>query len=210
VRSGERILIVGSGLTSGHLAIGVAVRGATAMLMARRNYYEKPFDAEPGWLNPKYLKAFWSEKSWEVRAKIVRSARNGGSLTPAVLTKLRKLKAEHKVAFHENCQVKSVTWNDEWTVQCDSGDLFRCDRIWVATGSQLDIQQLLLFSNVLKQCPIEVVSGLPVLNENLRWKDCNLYLMGGFAGLQVGPTARNLSGARMASERIVSGLVARH
>ena len=37
VRSGERILIVGSGLTSGHLAIGAAARGATAMLMARRN-----------------------------------------------------------------------------------------------------------------------------------------------------------------------------
>ena len=210
VRSGERILIVGSGLTSGHLAIGVAVRGATAMLMARRNYYEKPFDAEPGWLNPKYLKAFWAEKSWEARAKIVRSARNGGSLTPAVLTKLRKLKAEYKVEFHENCQVKSVTWNDEWTVECEDGQVLWCDRIWVATGSQLDIQQLPLFSNVLKQCPIEVVSGLPVLNENLRWNGCELYLMGGFAGLQVGPTARNLSGARMASERIVSGLVARH
>ena len=209
VRSGERILIVGSGLTSGHLAIGAAARGATVKLMARRNYYEKPFDSEPGWFKPKYLKDFW-EQAWEVRAKIVREARNGGSLTPAVLTKLRKFKAERKVEFYENCQVQNLTWNSEWTVQCDNSDVLQCDRIWVATGSQLDIEQSSLFSNVLKQCPIEVVDGLPVLTENLRWKDRELYLMGGFAGLQVGPTARNLSGARMASERIVSALIARH
>ncbi len=30
--------------------------------------------------------------------------------------------------------------------------------------------------------------------------------MGGLAGLQVGPVARNLSGARMANERIVPAL----
>ena len=95
-------------------------------------------------------------------------------------------------------------------MKCEGGDVFQCDRIWVATGSQLDIKQLSLFSNVLKQCPIEVVDGLPVLTENLRWKDRELYLMGGFAGLQVGPTARNLSGARIASERIVSALISRH
>ena len=145
-----------------------------------------------------------------MRAKIVREARNGGSLTPAIFTKLCKLKAERKVQFHENCQVESVNWNNEWTVNCEGGGVFQCDRIWVATGSQLDIQQLPLFSNVLKQCPIEVVDGLPILTENLRWKDRELYLMGGFAGLQVGPTARNLSGARMASERIVSALITRH
>ena len=62
VRSGERILIVGSGLTSGHLAIGAVSRGAHVKLMARRNYYEKPFDSEPGWFKPKYLKDFWEDR----------------------------------------------------------------------------------------------------------------------------------------------------
>ncbi len=211
VNPGDRILIVGSGLTSGHLAIGAAQRGATVMMMARRTYYEKQFDAEPGWLGPKYLKDFWAETSWEVRAKQVKEARNGGSLTPAILTKLRKFNAENRVEFHENCQVRSLVWdNHEWTVRCESSEVIQCDRIWVATGSQLDIQQHPLFAKVLEQYPIEVVQGFPVLDEQLSWKGCPLYLMGGFAGLQVGPTARNLSGARMASERITARIMCQH
>ena len=211
IQKGDRVLIIGSGLTSGHLAIGAVGRGAKVMMMARLTYYEKQFDAEPGWLGPKYLKDFWVEKSWDVRAKHVKEARNGGSLTPAILTKLRKLKAEHRVSFHENCQVRSLVWdNHEWTVQCEGGEVIQCDRIWVATGSQLNIQQHPLFTQVLNEYPIDVVQGFPVLDEQLRWKGCPLYLMGGFAGLQVGPTARNLSGARMASERITAGLISQH
>ena len=211
VQHGDRVLIIGSGLTSGHLAIGAVARGATVVMMARRSYYEKLFDAEPGWLGPKYLKDFWAEKSWEVRATQVKGARNGGSLTPAILTKLRKLKAENRVVFHEQCQVQSLIWsNHEWTVQCEGGEIVKCDRIWVATGSQLNIQQHPLFRNVLEECPIEVVQGFPVLDEQLCWKGCPLYVMGGFAGLQVGPIARNLSGARMASERITAGIIRQH
>ena len=36
---GERVLIIGGGLTSGHLAVGAIQRGAQVMLMSRRNVY---------------------------------------------------------------------------------------------------------------------------------------------------------------------------
>ncbi len=42
----ERILIIGGGLTSSHLAIGAVSLGATVTLMTRN-------DADPGWLEPK-------------------------------------------------------------------------------------------------------------------------------------------------------------
>jgi cation diffusion facilitator CzcD-associated flavoprotein CzcO len=38
---GERVLIVGGGLTSGHLALGAVERGAQVLLMSRRNVYDK-------------------------------------------------------------------------------------------------------------------------------------------------------------------------
>ena len=65
--TGETILIIGSGLTSGHLALGAISRGAKVIMMARRTFYEKLFDAEPGWLGPKYLKGFHAEPDWETR-----------------------------------------------------------------------------------------------------------------------------------------------
>jgi len=46
-----------------------------------------------------------------------------------------------------------------------------------------------------------------VLDKHLPWPGCELFLTGGLAALQVGPVARNLSGARMACDRIVPAIV---
>lgn len=210
---GERVLIIGGGLTSGHLAIGAIQRGAQVMLMSRRSIYEKLFDADPGWLGPKYLKDFWAEPNWFTRWQMIQQARNGGSMTPAMLTQLRRLERDGKITFYEQCQVSQAEWiNNAWRICCTNSAVHECihhqaiDRIWLATGSQLDATAHPLLQQVLNTHPTEIVNGLPVVDEYLRWQGCELFMMGGLAALQVGPTARNLSGARAASDRIVSAL----
>ncbi len=210
---GERVLIIGGGLTSGHLAVGAMNRGAQVVLMARRTLYEKLFDAAPGWLGPKYLKNFWAEPNWETRWQMIQQARNGGSMTPAVLTRLRRLERDGKISFYEQCQVSQACWNeDHWQVYCENSAVHECihhqkiDRIWFATGSQLDAEKHPLLQDVLDLYPTEVVNGLPVIDEHLRWPGCELFVMGGLAALRGGPAARNLSGARAASDRIVPAL----
>ena len=214
--SGERILIIGSGLTSGHLALGAIARGAQVMMMARRTFYEKLFDAAPGWLGPKCLKGFHTESSWETRWQMIRDARNGGSLTPAVLTKLRRLQRDGKLSFYEQCEVQSATWKENaWQVSCNHPEAHNCithmpiDRIWLATGTTLDINNWPLLSAIRGQYPISDVGGLPILDKHLRWPGCNLFVMGGAAALQVGPVARNLFGAKLACDRIVPALIKR-
>jgi hypothetical protein len=210
---GERILIVGGGLTSGHLALGAVERGAQVLLMSRCDVYGKLFDADPGWIGPKYLKGFWAEPDLQTRWQMIQSARNGGSMTPSVLLQLRKLEREGKVIFYEQCGVCQAEWHDEgWQVHCDNSAVHECihhqtiNRIWVATGSQLDARNHPLLQDVLAAHPLELVNGLPVINEHLRWQGCELFIMGGLAALRVGPAARNLSGARAASDRIVPAL----
>lgn len=207
---GENILIIGSGLTSGHLAIGAANRGAKVTMMARRVFYEKFFDADPGWLGPKYLKDFHANSCWQSRWQTVVGARNGGSLTPEVLTQLRRLKAEGKVEFIENCEIQKAQWQESisaWDINCHGGEKLMSNRLWLATGFTLQVQQQQFLQTMLQKYPIPIVNGLPVLSTHLRWGNQELYLMGGLAALQVGPTARNLSGARMASELIVDALI---
>jgi cation diffusion facilitator CzcD-associated flavoprotein CzcO len=212
--AGERVLIVGSGLTSGHLALGAIARGAQVIMMARRTFYEKIFDAEPGWLGPKYLKGFHAEPDWETRWHMIQSARNGGSLTPAIFTKLRRLEREGKLSFYEQCQVRSAQWKgNAWKVTCNQSAVHDCiahqpiNRIWLATGSTLDVNHWSLLSDVRATHPLPVINGLPVLDPHLRWAGCNLFIMGGAAALQLGPVARNLFGGRLASERIVPALI---
>jgi len=204
---GERVLIVGGGLTSGHLALGAVARGAQVILMARRDFQEKLFDADPGWLGPKYLKEFWAETDWQKRWQMIQQARNGGSLTPAIMTQLRRACRNGKISLHEQCQIVEAIWQDNyWQVRCHDGTEYQCDRIWLGTGTKLDVRANPMLSEVLDGFPAAIVNGLPVLDTYLRWPRCELFAMGGLAALQVGPVARNLYGARMASDRIVPAL----
>ncbi|MBE9166087.1 SidA/IucD/PvdA family monooxygenase [Pleurocapsales cyanobacterium LEGE 06147] len=221
--SEERILIVGGGLTAGHLAVGAIAQGATVMLLSRRHLQEKLFDAEPGWLGPKYLKGFAAETDWHVRWKLIQQARNGGSMTPAMMVRLRRLAREGKLVFNERCEVVEAAWqSDRWQVRCADGELHEwdpalrmlphleeicfADRIWLATGTILDAKQHPLLRDVLATYPTEIVRGLPVLDEYLRLPGSEFFVMGGLAALQVGPVARNLAGGRKASELIVPAL----
>lgn len=209
---GERVLIVGGGLTSGHLAIGAIDRGAEVILMTRRQLYEKLFDADPGWLGPKYLKDFWAEPDWKIRWQMIQQARNGGSITPTVLTRLRRLAHEDRITFYEHCQIAQARWQNGWQLCCDNPAVHECihhsaiDRIWLSTGTTLNAAEQPLLQEVMAAYPTPIVNGLPVLDDHLRWQGCELFVMGGLAALRVGPTARNLSGARMASDRIVPAL----
>jgi hypothetical protein len=206
--AGKRVLIVGGGLTSGHLAVGAISRGAKVHLLIRRKLAEKLFDAEPGWLGPKYLKDFFAQSDWQQRFKMIQQARNGGSMTPAIATQLRRQVRSGNIRIDENCQIIKAQWlGENWCVQCSDGSQHECDYIWLSTGTRFDVTTEPLLKDILEAYPIPIVKGLPVLDTCLRWPGCELFIMGGLAALQVGPTARNLSGARMACEKIVPAIV---
>ncbi|MBD2449580.1 SidA/IucD/PvdA family monooxygenase [Nostoc sp. FACHB-152] len=206
--AGKRVLIVGGGLTSGHLAVGAISRSAKVHLLIRRRLAEKLFDAEPGWLGPKYLKEFFAQSDWLQRLTMIQQARNGGSMTPAIATQLRRQVRNGNIRIDENCQIIKAQWlGENWRVQCSDGSQHECDYIWLSTGTKFDVTTEPLLKNILEAYPIPIVKGLPVLDTCLRWPGCELFIMGGLAALQVGPTARNLSGARMACEKIVPAIV---
>lgn len=205
---GEKVLIVGGGLTSGHLATGAISRGAKVQLMIRRQLQEKLFDADPGWLGPKYLKGFFAEPDYQKRFAMMKSARNGGSMTSAIALTLRREARYGNLQIDENCQIVKASFvGENWQVECSDNTQHECNRIWLSTGTKFDATSEVLLQSVLAAYPTKIVNGLPVLDEYLRVPGCELFIMGGLAALQVGPTVRNLSGARMASEKIVRAVV---
>ena len=139
---------------------------------------------------------------------MIRQARNGGSITPEMAMQLRRQVRTGNLRIDENCQVLQTEWLDKnWLVKCSDGNEHKCDRIWLSTGTKFDVMTEPLLKEILDAYPIPIVKGLPVLDTCLRWPGCELFIMGGLAALQVGPTARNLSGARMACEKIVPAIV---
>ncbi|CCQ51667.1 hypothetical protein CWATWH8502_512 [Crocosphaera watsonii WH 8502] len=206
--TGERVLIVGGGLTSGHLAKGAINLGANVTLMTRKQLQEKIFDADPGWLGPKYLKDFQAETDWYIRYQQIQQARNGGSMIPEMMLQLRKAVSEGTIIINECCQVRAAQWqNNLWQVDCEDGSKDQFNRIWLATGTRFSAMEHPLLQEVLETYPTEIVNGLPVLDEYLRLPKSNFFIMGGLAALRIGPVARNIGGARMACKSIVPAIV---
>ena len=206
---GQDILIVGGGLTSAHLCLGAIKRGARVILLIRRNLPSKPFDADPGWLGPKYLKDFQRETSWRQRLRSIQRARDGGSITPALLHALRQEQRSGRLALMEHCEVQQACWIDgRWCVQLqgDGGELF-ADRLWLATGHHGGVSRHPLAAQLQAQRPIHLVDDWPVLGEDLCWPETSVHLMGALASLQLGPAARNLYGGREAAKRICRSLI---
>ncbi len=205
---GESILIIGGGLTSGHLAKGALNLGATVTLMTRKQLQEKIFEAEPGWLGPKYLKEFHAQTDWDVRYQQIQQARNGGSMTPEMMLQLRQASHQGKITLNESCQVSSAQWQEPlWQVSCLDGNQHQFTRIWLATGTKFKATEHPLLQNVLETYPTQIVNGLPVLDQYLRLPKSNFFIMGGLAALQIGPVARNIAGARMACKSMVPAIV---
>ncbi|OKH15102.1 FAD/NAD(P)-binding protein [[Limnothrix rosea] IAM M-220] len=204
---GERIIVVGGGLSTGHLALGAIARHGKVTVIARRAFQEKLFDADAGWMGPKYLKGFHAEPDWEKRLGMVLNARDGGSLTPTVMRKLRQAARQGAVTLKPDCQIATAQWRgDHWQLYCDNGEIIEGDRLWLATGSRFHLDAEPLLGKIQEHYPQKSIQGFPLLDQYLRWQGCDLFLMGGLAALQVGPTARNISGARMACDHLVPAL----
>jgi len=45
--------------------------------------------------------------------------------------------------------------------------------------------------------------GYPIVDRDLRWGHPRIFVSGALAELELGPSARNIAGARLAAERIV-------
>lgn len=92
----------------------------------------------------------------------------------------------------------------EWEVTfSSSSETERFDYIWLGTGSIVDVKKEPLFTQLLEKVKIEVINGLPVIQNDLNWaRGCGAYIMGAYAALQLGPGALNIAGARTASSII--------
>ena len=94
------------------------------------------------------------------------------------------------------------------TLRTDSGHtrVLQVGRVVLGTGTPPDCTNIPLIASLQAMWPVDIIGGLPALDHDLRWAGRNVYVMGGLAGLRMGPDAVNLMGARRAAEVIAQHL----
>ncbi|CAJ1049471.1 uncharacterized protein zgc:113276 [Xyrichtys novacula] len=227
--AGQRVMVVGGGLTSAHVVSLALQQGASHVTWVMRKHLQlKQFDVgdveslvgryshvEHGIKmdGQAYLRQFYNERSLHKRLAMIRQARKGGAVTPEAYIHLQPFILSGQVEVKTYCQVSEASWcyrNQAWSVSLSTGGHWSGDMIWLATGCKLDVKEDPLLSEVMREFPIQVIDGWPCISESLRWEeDCPLYLMGQYTALQVGPHAVNLAGGQAASMRITKDIMHR-
>ncbi|MCI4393286.1 hypothetical protein PGIGA_G00155700 [Pangasianodon gigas] len=226
----QRVMVIGGGLTSAHIISMALQQGASQVTWVLRKHVQlKQFDVgdvesligryshiEHGIKldGLAYLRQFYGERSLHRRLAMIKQARKGGAVTPEAYAQLQPFIQSGQLLVKAYCQVTEAVWcyeTQKWKVSLCDGEKWTGDRIWLATGCKLDVNQDPLLSDIKKHFPIQVLEGWPCISETLQWAPgCPVYLMGQYAALQVGPHAVNLAGGQAAALRIARDIIDEH
>ncbi|MEO1056969.1 MAG: NAD(P)-binding domain-containing protein [Actinomycetota bacterium] len=198
---GDHVVVVGGGLTAGHLVMGALARGADVTLVTRRPIVERDFDVEPGWLGPRYLDAFERLPTPAQRLQSARAGRGGGSMPEWMCRRI-----EHEIEAgrveHVISPISGATFGNAGGEVHVDGREIAAGRCWLATGTRPDV----LADPALAAHVDRHIDGVPVVDADLRVGAAPLHVTGRLATIEVGPAAGNLWGARTAARRISRAL----
>jgi cation diffusion facilitator CzcD-associated flavoprotein CzcO len=204
LRDARSVAIVGGGISAAQLASDLARAGVAATLVARHLPRERRFDSDPGWLGPKFMAAFQRERDPGVRRRMIAEARHRGSMPPEIASELRR---------HEHSgRLRWVQGHIERLTACDEGMTLHIDRapkkitaarVVLATGFEGHRPGgALLDDEAIERIGLPCAAcGYPIVSPQLEWAP-GLFVSGPLAELELGPSARNIAGAREAGRRL--------
>jgi hypothetical protein len=202
------ITIIGGGITAVHLALKLSALSTYDVTILKRHPFRvHDFDSNPAWLGPKNQLSFRKLKSYKRRRDKIKNARHKGSIPRDLYVKLLHRIREGKLKIVDG-EVESATVNNGQILLYDDGKnlIHKTGTILLATGFQPGLPGKEWLAPMIQKYQLQCAEcGYPIVSHSLRWGP-NLYVTGALAELEIGPIARNISGARQAAERIVSSL----
>ena len=200
--------IVGGGITAVHLALKLNKAFPKQVHLLKRHPFRiHDFDSDPAWLGPKNQIAFQKTASYKMRREKIVHARHKGSIPRDLYIKLHRQMRQNNMLVSDG-QIHHVKMaQDLVNLYSENGHLIQqTGTVLLATGFTPTLPGQEWLTPIIKKHQLKCADcGYPIISETLQWGP-NLYVMGALAELEIGPIARNISGARQAAERIVSSL----
>jgi hypothetical protein len=203
------ITILGGGISAAHLAISLSPQyPGQVTLLKRHPFRVHDFDSDPGWLGPKNQFGFRKLKCLKEKRRQIITARNKGSLPVELLAKIKHL-VKVDLLHHIDGHVERAEWSGESISMFNKeGELIhQTGTVVLATGFQAGLPGKDWLAPFIEKHSLPCAKcGYPIVGHSLQWSR-GLYVTGALAELEIGPIARNISGARQAAERITSSLI---
>ncbi len=205
-RDQSRVAVIGGGLSAAQIALRLSAIGHQVALVSRHPIRTHQFDSDPGWLGPKYMTGFHSTRDLTQRRNLIQEARHRGSISPDVRVALRREINRKRITWR-NASIRSVTDHEHGvSLQLSHGGPVQVDQVVLATGFTTQRPGGVMLDKLIESAGLPCSAcGYPVVDNELRWHP-QIHVAGPLAELELGPTSRNIAGARSAGDRIVASL----
>jgi cation diffusion facilitator CzcD-associated flavoprotein CzcO len=200
------VAIVGGGISSAQLACSLAASGTAVTILARHAPRVHRFDSDPEWLGPKAMSAFTRCRDAGQRRRWIVDARHRGSMPPEIAANLRREARNGRVRWVEAGVMDAEACADGVTLRLDRAPGFvDVQRVVLATGFEAHRPGgALLDDAAIDRLGLPCAAcGYPIVSPRLEWAT-GLFVAGPLAELELGPSARNIVGARAAGERLTA------
>ncbi len=201
-RENETVVVVGGGISAGHVALRLLAEGHDVHLTSRHELRQHQFDSDPGWLGPKHTTNFTRERDVDRRRSVITEARHTGSVPPEMARSLRRAIRQGRLKWHRG-EISRIDVDDRGIRAKLSTDAsVAADRILLATGFASRRPGGPMVDELITSAALPCARcGYPIVDADLRWHP-RVYVSGPLAELELGPVSRNIAGARRAGERI--------
>lgn len=200
--------IIGGGITSVHLAIKLSTLFPMDVTLLKRHPFRLyDFDSDPAWLGPKNQQSFRKLVSYKKRREQIIDARHRGSIPRDLHVKLLHCLQQGRLHIADEQVEQAVVSNGQVMLYDDQDNMIhQTGTVLLATGFKPTLPGKEWLTPMIHKHHLQCAEcGYPIISKSLQWGP-DLYVTGALAELEMGPIARNISGARQAAERIVSSL----
>ena len=202
----EAVVVVGGGISAGQVALRLASEGHDVHLICRHPFRKHQFDSDAGWLGPKFMRGFQQEPCASARRAMITRARHRGSMPPDVVRDVKHAIHTGMIAHHQSDVDRLTADPTSLHLTLTNGVSIPADRVLLATGFRGSRPGGTLIDGLITSASLPCAScGFPLVDTSLRWHP-RVFVTGPLAELELGPTSRNIAGARRAADRMVHAL----
>lgn len=205
----EHAVIIGGGISAAQTALAMAhqqpgsrTQPGSVTMLSRHALRQSHFDSDPCWVTNICLADFHKISDFDQRRKIIRAARQPGSLPPDVTRDLKQAAdtALLRLQFGEIASAEMLADGSAGLTLMD-GSVLRSDCVILATGFEARRPGGAWLDATIAAFGLPVADcGYPIVDQRLRWHE-GLYVVGRLAELEIGPVAANIIGSRLSAGR---------
>ncbi|MEL7061552.1 MAG: FAD/NAD(P)-binding protein [Acidobacteriota bacterium] len=199
----ETVVVIGGGISAGLVALRLLDERHAVHLVSRHALRQHQFDSDPGWLGPKLMTGFRRERSFDRRRSLISTARNQGSVPRGVRRALTRAIDRGQLLWHQDEVDQLDAQADGVVLTLMDRSKLAADRVLLATGFASARPGGSMIDTLIDSASLPCAScGYPIVDAALRWHP-RVFVTGPLAELELGPTSRNIAGARQAGARVV-------